>query len=110
VGLASFAAFAGLAAREDRRVGRSCGANAGEFCTAAEVRQLRAYSLSADISLGIGAAGAATGLIIFFVQRAKRADISDGSDESEEPSASVQVAPMIGGPAGAWGLAAGGTF
>lgn len=110
VGAASFATFAGLAAREDKRVSQSCGEDAGEFCTESDVRQLRAYSLSADISLGIGAAGLATGLIIFFVQRARHADILDDDEAAEGASPSVQLAPMIGGPAGAWGLAAGGTF
>lgn len=112
-GLASFATFAALAAREDRRVGRSCGAQAGEFCTASDVRQLRAYSVTADVSLGIGAVGLATGLIVFFVQRNKRADILERGEDSDEAAgsgATVQVAPLIGGPAGAWGLAAGGTF
>jgi tetratricopeptide (TPR) repeat protein len=112
-GLASFATFAALAAREDRRVGRSCGAEVGEFCTESDVRQLRAYSATADVSLVIGGVGAATGLIVFFIQRRKRADIlerSNDSDEAAEPGATVQVAPLIGGPAGAWGLAAGGTF
>jgi len=110
VGAAGFATFAALAAREDRRVARSCGADAGEFCTAADVRQLRAYSLSADISLGLGAAGLATGLIVFFVQRARRADALGEGEAADEPRASLQVAPMLGGRAGAWGLAAGGSF
>ena len=112
-GVASFATFAALAAREDRRVGRTCGAEVGEFCTESDVRQLRAYSATADVSLVIGGVGAATGLIVFFVQRRKRADIlerSDDNDDAAEPGATVQVAPLIGGPAGAWGLAAGGTF
>lgn len=109
-GLASFATFAALAAREDRRVGRSCGAQVGEFCTASDVRRLRAYSVTADASLGVGAVGLATGLIVFFVQRRKRADILDDAEQADEPGASVQVAPLIGGPTGAWGLTAGGTF
>lgn len=109
VGAAGFATFAALAAREDRRVARACGADVGRFCTASDVRQLRAYSLSADVSLGLGAAGLATGLIVFFVQRARRANALDDG-ESSEPSASLQVAPMLGGPAGAWGVAAGGSF
>ena len=85
----------------------------GEFCTESDVRQLRAYSATADVSLVIGGGGAATGLIVFFIQRRRRADIlerSNDSDEAAEPGATVQVAPLIGGPAGAWGLAAGGTF
>jgi tetratricopeptide (TPR) repeat protein len=109
-GLASFATFAALAAREDRRVGRSCGAEVGEFCTESDVRQLRAYSVTADVALGIGAVGLATGLIVFFVQRRKRADILERGQESAESGATLQVAPLIGGPAGGWGVAAGGTF
>jgi len=112
-GLASFATFAALAAREDRRVGRSCGAEVGEFCTESDVRQLRAYSVTADVALGVGAVGLATGLIVFFVQRNRRADIlerGDDGDAAAESGATLQVAPLIGGPSGAWGVAAGGTF
>lgn len=104
MGLASFGTFAGLALREDRRVGRRCGVGVGSYCTASDVRQLRAFSLSADVALGVGAAGVATGLIVFLVQRARRPP----SDEAT--TARLRLDPVLAGPRGVWGLSARGAL
>lgn len=103
-GLVGFAVFAGLALREDRRVGQLCGVHVGSYCTDSDVLPLRALSFSADVALGIGLAGAATGMVIYFVQRARRRSLAEGTQ------ARLRLSPVLGGPRGAWGVTAGGSF
>ena len=99
VGLAGFAVFAGLAKREDGLVASECGEDVGRYCSDAQVRSLRTYGITADITLGVGVAGIATGLILYFVQRPDE-DVDDGG-------ATVSLSPVVGRDVG---LQLSGTF
>ncbi|MFK7987879.1 MAG: hypothetical protein AB8I08_17810 [Sandaracinaceae bacterium] len=65
--LASFGAFAGLAAAEDSSLAGSCGRDAGGTCMADQVAGLEGLNLAADIAWISAAALGVTGLIVLFV-------------------------------------------
>ncbi|MBC7171222.1 MAG: hypothetical protein H5U40_02285 [Polyangiaceae bacterium] len=68
-GLVTFAVAGGLAIAEDSSLAESCGRDAGRTCSADEVAGLRRRTLTADIGLGVGLAGAVTGVVLTFVGR-----------------------------------------
>lgn len=79
VGLVTFATGAILARIEDGRLADSCGRNAGRVCSDSDVTGLRRRSLTADIGLGVAAAGGVAGLVLFLIQdRDAPVDVSAG--------------------------------
>ncbi len=98
VGLATFGIFAALAASEDGKLEEDCGtfyAGAGS-CAEGDADSLRAFSLIADIGLGLGIAGAIAGTVLILLH-------DPGSGESR-----AGVAPMVG--PGIAGVSAAGVF
>lgn len=87
VGLVLFAGLGGAALGEDSSLASRCGSGAGRTCTEADVSTLRALSLGADVSLGIGAAAAVAGAVLLIV------DATSGGSASAEAHASV--APFV---------------
>lgn len=76
VGLALWGIFGGLTLTEDGALAAGCGATMG--CTQAEVADLETFSLVADVSLGVGLAGAVTGAVLMVIA------LTSGSSEERE--------------------------
>jgi tetratricopeptide (TPR) repeat protein len=79
-GLVGFGAFALLARQQDVQLDGTC----RSACTDADVKNLRAYSLAADVSLGVGVAGLVVGGALWWVRGRRSA------------APAVQVAPVVG--------------
>jgi tetratricopeptide (TPR) repeat protein len=82
VGLVTFGVFGALAALEDRALDDAC----GKLCSDRQVSTLGTYTLIADIGLGVAAAGALTGLVLW--TRHKR-----GSEARARVTLSPAVSP-----------------
>jgi tetratricopeptide (TPR) repeat protein len=78
-GLATFAVAGGLALAEDRSLAARCGPDAGRTCTGDDVARLDRRNTTADVGLGIGVAGAVTGLVLWLVLRDRGADRRTGT-------------------------------
>lgn len=79
VGLATFGVLGGLALAEDATLASEC----GTACAPARASTLEALGLGADISLGIGAALAITGVVLLFTT----------TDGGSEPATTVGIGP-----------------
>lgn len=97
-GLASFAIFGGLALAEDGRVSELPCAQP-MTCSDDELSDLRTFSLVADISIGVAAAGAIAGVVLL---------LTVGMDSGGSQEETVAVAPWATDTSA--GLAVGGTF
>lgn len=64
IGLALMGVFGGLALGEESSARSRCGEGATASCTPADVRAIDDFALAADVSLGVGAAALATGLVL----------------------------------------------
>jgi len=87
LGFVAFGIFAGLAASEDSRLEEECltaFGTGGGYCDDDEVSTASTYALIADIGLGLGIAGAVTGVILLL--------LSDGPSDDH----AARVAPMVG--------------
>jgi tetratricopeptide (TPR) repeat protein len=102
-GLITFGVAGIMVVTGDSGLTRGC--LAAGTCTESQLDRQDRRALVADIGLGIGLAGAVTGLVIHLVTRG-----GDDAEESEESSASarVHVSPWLG--RGGAGAAVAGTF
>lgn len=87
VGLATFGTFGILTLTENNRLSDGCGAT--DSCTDDQLSTLRAYTITADVGLGLALAGAATGTLLLFLMD------DDGGDD-EASGADVAVTPLLG--------------
>jgi hypothetical protein len=97
-GLATFAVAGGLALAEDRSLAGSCGADAGRTCTGDDLARLNRRTTAADVGLGLGVAGAVTGLVLWLVLR----------DRPSERERDTAWGPWL--PPGGAGISAQGRF
>lgn len=75
VGLALWGIFGGLTMAEDSAIASGCGATVS--CSRADVANLAAYGIAADVGLGVGLAGVAVGAVLVALALA-----SGGTQES----------------------------
>lgn len=83
VGLAVFGVLGGLALAEDGALASEC----GTACAPSRVSTLESFTIGADVSLGIGAALAITGLVLVFTTT------DGGGSDSEGAGARLGVGP-----------------
>jgi hypothetical protein len=97
-GLVTFGVAAAMAASEDGRLADVCGRDAGRTCTDDEVAGLRRRTLTADVGLGVGVAGAVAGLVFLLLSR------KGAGAERKGAEPAVVVRPLLGPTmAGAFG-------
>ena len=93
VGLAAMGIFGGLALAEHQSLSDGCGATTS--CTPEDIAPSDTFALVADIALGIGAAGVATGIVLLVLA------LSGGD---EEPATAFLPWLTPNGAGGAWSV------
>ncbi|MFW6067035.1 MAG: tetratricopeptide repeat protein [Myxococcota bacterium] len=87
-GLLTFGTFGILTIVENNDLADGCGAT--NACTDDQLSTLRAYTITADVGLGLALAGAATGTLLFFLLK------DDAEPEGPAAGPDVTVTPLLG--------------
>lgn len=94
-GLVAMGVFGGLALAEHQSLANGCGATTS--CTPDDIAASDTFALVADIALGIGAVGVATGIVLLVLALT-------GSNDGEQPEAAFLPWLTPNGAGGAWSV------